>query len=308
VKGGCNAPRRSLLHRQGATTLEAKLSRALRGRSESDFWPCVGSEKSKPARDKLSTTRSIGVRPVPNLIRLRSRAFRQPAALPPSGGPGQARLNPNLAERLYDQLSVSGGSWPGFSRPLTPQSLIGARPRAANAPMMGETGIELNQTRSCFRYARPGLPHTAALIAPTSHPASPNAARAAALPKPGYETRCVPSRAVAARASSRDCNNLAVSRQFGLPPERRSRLVSHGLLGLLSLKRLPTLHESQPKCPIAGIARSSGKAAAFIGAPPKLFYTHVSLPADRPFPSRVGSLRNRGRKLKDSIQSLAIDS
>jgi hypothetical protein len=55
------------------------------------------------------------------------------------------------------------------------------------------------------------------------------------------------------------------------------------LPGLLTLKRLPTLDESQPKCPVAGIARSSGEAAAFIGTPPKLFYTHIILPADRHF-------------------------
>jgi hypothetical protein len=55
------------------------------------------------------------------------------------------------------------------------------------------------------------------------------------------------------------------------------------LSGLLTLKRLPTLDESQPKCPVAGVARSSGEAAAFIGPPPKLFYTQFSLPADRSF-------------------------
>ncbi len=84
-------------------------------------------------------------------------------------------------------------------------------------------------------------------------------------------------------------NNSAVSRQFGLPPERRSRLVSDGLLGLLTLKRLPTLDESQPKCPVARIARRSGKPAAFIGTPPKLFYTHFNLPADRPVPLESGA-------------------
>jgi hypothetical protein len=61
------------------------------------------------------------------------------------------------------------------------------------------------------------------------------------------------------------------------------------LLGLLTLKRLPTLDESQPKCSVAGIARSGGKAAAFIGTPPKLFYTHFILPADRPFLLELGA-------------------
>jgi len=38
----------------------------------------------------------------------------------------------------------------------------------------------------------------------------------------------------------------------------------------LTFKRLPPLKQSQPKCPVPGITRGSGKAAAFIGAPPEL--------------------------------------
>jgi hypothetical protein len=100
----------------------------------------------------------------------------------------------------------------------------------------------------------------------------------------------------------------AVSRQFGLSPERRSGFVSHRLLGLLGLKCLPTLHEPQPKCPVAGIARTGGKAAAFIGAPPKLFYTHFQPPC-RPGPFLLESeaLRISGRKPKNCIQSPGTD-
>jgi hypothetical protein len=36
------------------------------------------------------------------------------------------------------------------------------------------------------------------------------------------------------------------------------------------LQRLPPLNQSQPKRPVAGIARRSGETAAFIGAPPEL--------------------------------------
>jgi len=80
---------------------------------------------------------------------------------------------------------------------------------------------------------------------------------------------------------------LACRGQFGLPsgpgPIRpRPR-------GVLALQRLPSLNQSQPECPVTRAARSSGKATAFIGAPPKLLYTHVTAlgrPAQAPYAGR----------------------
>jgi hypothetical protein len=50
------------------------------------------------------------------------------------------------------------------------------------------------------------------------------------------------------------------------------------LLGRLNLQRLPTLDQSQPKCLVAGVARSGSEVAAFIGTPPKQFYAQALLP------------------------------
>jgi hypothetical protein len=53
------------------------------------------------------------------------------------------------------------------------------------------------------------------------------------------------------------------------------------LLGFLNLQRLPPFNQLQPKCLVAGIASNSGKATAFIGSSPELFYTH-DFPPFRP--------------------------
>jgi len=41
------------------------------------------------------------------------------------------------------------------------------------------------------------------------------------------------------------------------------------LLHNLTFQRLPPRNQSQPKRPVLGIARKSGKAATFVGAPPE---------------------------------------
>jgi hypothetical protein len=77
------------------------------------------------------------------------------------------------------------------------------------------------------------------------------------LQKSRLKPRCPPSlRKPGSKFSRQIVNTLAVGWQFGLSPERRSGFLSHRLLGLLALKRLPTLDEPKPKRPVAGIARS----------------------------------------------------
>src|SRR5262249_10802632 len=86
----------------------------------------------------------------------------------------------------------------------------------------------------------------------------------------------------------------ALGWQFGLLPEWRPALISHSqsLPELLTFQRLPSLHQPEPKRPIAVVTSNGREAATFIGAPPKLFYTHFHPPC-RPFPpSPAGRLKN----------------
>jgi hypothetical protein len=45
---------------------------------------------------------------------------------------------------------------------------------------------------------------------------------------------------------------------------------------------LPAVHQSQPKSFVAGVASVNGKAAAFIGTSPEMFYTHLLLTSSLP--------------------------
>lgn len=197
--------------------------------------------------------------------------------------------------------------------PLQPQSHASGSP--GPLPLAGDRGHESQEPARgcpCATNDRAGkvvirLCRELQLNEPES-PALPRTAqrRAAVLQK----TALSPAASFLAQSgpkfSRQIVNASAVSWQWGVSPERRSGFVPHRLLGLSALQRLPTLDEPQPKRPVAGIARSGSKPAAFIGTPPKLFYTHFYLPADRASPSRVGSLIS-GRKLKNCIQSLGTD-
>jgi hypothetical protein len=80
-------------------------------------------------------------------------------------------------------------------------------------------------------------------------------------------------------ALARASIEIAACSQFGLPA--RLGFLSPGPVRGLAFQRLPTLNETHPKRPVAGIACSSGKATAFIGSPPKFIYNHVA-PLCRP--------------------------
>jgi hypothetical protein len=49
----------------------------------------------------------------------------------------------------------------------------------------------------------------------------------------------------------------------------RLRLLALGPFSGLGFQCLPALNETQPEGPVGGVARRSGKAAAFIGTPPE---------------------------------------
>jgi hypothetical protein len=56
--------------------------------------------------------------------------------------------------------------------------------------------------------------------------------------------------------------------ELGVPPGGL-RLFAPGPSGGLGFQGLPPVGQTCPECPVCGIARCSGKAAAFFGTPPK---------------------------------------
>jgi hypothetical protein len=61
--------------------------------------------------------------------------------------------------------------------------------------------------------------------------------------------------------------SVAGRRQLRMPPGLR--LFAPGPFSGLGFQCLPALSKTQPESPVAGIARCSGKAAAFIATPPE---------------------------------------